>query len=221
MLRHLIFASLCCVILALPPTASANDPNVTDNACNMIITDTFKQILGGSSIELARDITAQSSKQNGSGVLHSVCNGYIWSGAKPGSRAAALAALRSGRGSAFAIDTWEPDDQSEYVDTWVNKGFSRLVKSPLVALPDVLAQVLPGFKRYQVSSFKPSTFGALGARGVRATPMPGVATGGAVWWRASEAMVAFVSLGVGAGRPLVPELNKVGALLVANFGMLG
>jgi hypothetical protein len=94
-MRSLCIAALCLVALAVPASSLANDQD--DNACDMIKTSAaFKAILGGSSLEFARNLTAHSSKQNSSGVLHSVCNGYIWRGARPASRQEALAALHSG-----------------------------------------------------------------------------------------------------------------------------
>lgn len=107
MVRRLIFAALLCAALAVPATASAND-----RACGLIPAAQLKQVLGGSNYGFVRDLTARSSRNNASGALHSVCNGYIWSGAKPASRQAALAALHAGRASLFAIDTWEPDQRA-------------------------------------------------------------------------------------------------------------
>jgi hypothetical protein len=209
MLRRLIFAAICCVALAVPVSANADD-----NACSLFTDSTeFGPILGGNNYQIVRDLTAKSSKDNTSGVLHSVCNGYMWSGAKPKTRAAALAALRAGTGSAFAVDTWEPDDQSPYADKWVNDRFSLMVKGSFSKLPN-----LPGLARLNVRSFKPKTFG-IGAKGLLATPLPGVSAGAALWWKASEAEAAFVSIGAGARRPLVRELNQLGAEIVGAFGM--
>jgi hypothetical protein len=211
MLRRLIFAAICCVALAMPVSASADD-----NACGLFVKGTqFKQILGGNTYELVRNITAESGETNTSGVLHSLCNGYIWSGAKPANRAEALAALRAGRGSAFAVDTWEPDDQSPYVDDWVEKRFPLLVKGSISKLPS-----LPGLARVNARTFTPKTFG-IGAKGFLANPLPGVSSGGALWWKASEAEAVFVSIGVGGRRPIVKELNQLGALVSGAFGMLG
>jgi hypothetical protein len=209
MLRRLIFAAICCMALAVPVSANADD-----NACGLFTTSTqFGRILGGDNYQIVRDLTAKSSEDNTSGVLHSVCNGYIWSGAKPKTRAAALAALRAGTGSAFAVDTWEPDDQSPYADKWVNDRFPLLVKGPVSKLPN-----LPGLARLHARSFKPKTFG-IGAKGFLANPLPGVDAGAALWWKASAAEVAFVSIGAGARRPLVRELNQLGELIVGAFGM--
>jgi hypothetical protein len=211
MLRRLILAATCCVALAVPVAANADD-----NACGLFTTSTqFGQILGGDNYQIVRDLTAKSSADNTSGVLHSVCNGYIWSGAKPKTRAAALAALRAGTGSAFAVDTWEPDDQSPYADKWVTNRFPLLVKGSFSKLPN-----LPGLARLNVRSFKPKTFG-IGARGILSNPLPGVGAGAALWWKASEAEAAFVSIGAGARRPLVREINQLGALIVGGFGMTG
>src|SRR5690242_19844033 len=202
------------IAIARPASSLAN--NEDDNACNLIKgSAAFKQILGGSSLEFARNLTAHSSKQNGSGVLHSVCNGYIWSGAKPGSRQAALQALHSGRASLFAIDTWEPDDQSPGADKWLAKEFPLLVKNGVnvVNLPG-----LPNAARYNARAFTPKKYG-LGARGMLAQPLPGVAAGAAMWWKASAGQIVFVTIGAGSGRAVKSELNMMGALLVGNFGM--
>jgi hypothetical protein len=211
------FIALALAIACVVPSSSLAN-NEDDNACNIISgSATFKAILGGSSMQFARNLTAHSSKQNGSGVLHSVCNGYIWSGAKPGSRQAALAALHSGRASLFAIDTWEPDDQSPYADKWLAKQFPLLVKhgGGVVSLPG-----LPNAAQYNVRAFKPKTYG-IGARGVLAQPLPGVAAGGAMWWKASEGEVVFVAIGAGSGHSVTSELNRAGQLVAGAFGMLG
>jgi hypothetical protein len=213
-MRTLCLAIAVAVTFALPASSLAN--NEDDNACNLINgSAAFKQILGGSSLEFARNLTAHSSKQNASGVLHSVCNGYIWSGAKPGSRQAALQALHSGRASLFAIDTWEPDDQSPYADKWLAKGFPLLIKNGagVVNLPG-----LPNAARYNARAFTPKKYG-FGARGLLAQPLPAVVAGAAMWWKASEGQIVFVAIGAGSGRPVQSELNKVGALLVGAFGM--
>jgi hypothetical protein len=213
-MRRLIFTGLCLVALALPAASGANDQS--DNACNMIKTSgTFKAVLGGSTLQFERNLTAHSSKQNSSGVLHSVCNGFIWRGAKPASRQAALAALHSGRASLFAIDTWEPDDQSPYADKWLAKEFPRLVKSGggIAKLPD-----LPNAAQTNTRAFTPKAYG-MGAKGVLSQPVPGVVAGGAMWWKASEGEIVFVAIGAGSGRPVQAELNQVGKLLVGEFGM--
>lgn len=210
-MRSLCIAALCLVALAVPASSLANDQD--DNACDMIKSSpTFKAILGGSSLEFARNLTAHSSKQNSSGVLHSVCNGYIWRGAKPTSRQEALVALHSGRASLFAIDTWEPDDQSPYADKWLAKGFPLLVKhgGGIAELPG-----LPHAAQFQTHAFTPKKYGN-GARGVLTQPIPGVVAGAAMWWKASEGQIVFVAIGA-SGRPVQSELNKVGALLVGAF----
>ena len=201
-------AIACC---AIPASASADD-----NVCGMIVHEAFHSILQGTTVSFVRNVTAVPSARNTSGVLHSVCNGYIWSGPKPESQEAALAALRAGTASAFAIDTWEPDDQSKYVDKWVGKGFSQLVKGGPATFP-----ALPGIGKYNARTFKPKNFGQLGSKGYRANPVPGVSAGAALWWKASEAEAAFVSIGVGGRHRLVPEINQLGGLLTADFGMLG
>lgn len=213
MLRRLIFAAACCAALAVPVSANADD-----NACGLFTSsESFGAIMGGTDYQIVRDIPAKPSKDNTSGVLHSVCNGYIWSGTRPTNRVEALAALRAGTGSAFAVDTWEPDDQSKYVDHWVSKAF------PLLAAHGAGVPVLPGLPgaaRNSVRAFKPKSF-KIGARGVLANPLPGVTAGGAFWWKASEAEAVFVSIGAGGRRPVVKELNQLGFLVVGGFGMLG
>lgn len=207
MLRRLILAAICCVALAVPAAANAD----TDNACGLV-SGQLKTILGGTNYGFVRNIVAKSSSKNTSGALHSVCNGYIWTGAKPG-RQAALAALRAGTASAFAIDTWEPDQESPYADKWVANQYPLLIKGGISKLP-----TLPGLARFQARNFTPKTFG-IGAKGFRATPLPGVSAGAALWWKASDAEAAFVSIGVGARRPLVREINQLGAVIVGAFGM--
>jgi hypothetical protein len=215
-MRKLCIAIALAIAFVVPASSFGN--NADDNACDLIRTSaTFKAALGGTTLQFERNLTAHSSKQNGSGALHSVCNGEIWRGPKPASRQAALAALHAGRASLFAIDTWEPDDQSPYADKWLAKQFPLLVKNGagIPALPG-----LPNAAQYNVHAFKPKKYG-LGARGVLAQPLPGVTAGGAMWWKASEGEVVFVSIGAGSGRPVQAELNKVGALLVGAFGMGG
>jgi hypothetical protein len=214
-MKTLCLAIALAIAFVMPSSSLANDQE--DNACNLIKGSTFKAILGGTSVQFARNLTAHSSKQNSSGVLHSVCNGYIWRGAKPGSRQAALQALRNGSASLFAIDTWEPDDQSPYAGKWLAKQFPLLVKSGggIAALPG-----LPHAAQLQAQAFKPKTYG-IGARGVLARPAPGVAAGGAMWWKASEGEIVFVAIGAGSGHSVPSELNRVGNLLAGGFGMLG
>jgi hypothetical protein len=211
-MKSLCIAAMCLAALAVPASSLANDED--DNACSMIKSSaTFKSILGGSTLGFARNLTAHSSKLNGSGVLHSVCNGYIWSGAKPSSRQAALAALHSGRASLFAIDTWEPDDQSPYADKWLAKQFPLLIKNGVngAVLPS-----LPPLAKFPTHSFTPKAYGN-GTRGLLTQPVPGVTAGAAMWWKASAGQVVFVAIGAGSGRPVQSELNKVGALLVGAF----
>jgi hypothetical protein len=189
-----------------------------DNACGMIANSTtFKALMGGTHMQFARNVVAHPSKQNTSGVLHSVCNGYIWRGTKPASRQAAIQALRSGSISLFAIDTWEPDDLSPYADKWLAKQFPPLVKhgAGITLLPG-----LPHAAQYQVQAFSPKTYG-IGARGVLARPLPGVGAGGAMWWKASEGEVVFVAIGAGSGHSIPTALNRAGQLLTGAFGMLG
>lgn len=212
MARRLIFAALVCLALAIPASASAND-----RACGLISAAQLKQVLGGSNYAFERDLTARSSRSNASGALHSVCNGYIWSGAKPSSRQAALAALRAGKASLFAIDTWEPDAKSPAAKTWRSKQFPQLVRSNdgLAVLPD-----LPGLAQFNGRNFTPKSYG-LGAKGFLVSPLPGVTAGAAMWSKPSQARAVFVTVGAGAGRSVTKELNQLGASLTGAFRMKG
>ncbi len=213
-MKGLCLAIALTVAFVVPASSLGN--NQDDNACNMIKgSATFKAIMGGSHMQFVRDLTAHSSKQNGSGALHSVCNGYIWRGTKPASREAALQALANGSASLFAIETWKPDDQSPYAHKWLAKQFPLLVKSGagVASLPG-----LPHAAQLQVHAFKPKAYG-IGARGVLARPVPGVAAGGAMWWRASKGEAVFIAIGAGSGHSVPSELNRAGQLLVNAFGM--
>lgn len=212
MVRRLIFAALLCAALAVPASASAND-----RACGLITATQLKQVLGGSNYGFVRDLTARSSRNNASGALHSVCNGYIWSGAKPSSRQAAVAALHAGRASLFAIDTWEPDTKSPAAKTWIRKQFPLLIKNGdgLAVLPG-----LPGLAQFHARTFAPKNYG-LGAKGFLTNPLPGVLAGAAMWSKAADASAVFVTIGAGSSRPVSKELNQLGGLLVGAFGMKG
>jgi len=210
MVRRLIFGTLLCAALVLPASASAND-----RACGLIPAAQLARVLGSSNYAFERDLTAKSSPRNASGALHSVCNGYTWSGAKPGNRQAALAALRAGRASLFAIDTWEPDAKSPGAKTWKTKQFPRLIKNGdgLAALPG-----LPGLAHFHPRTFAPKSYG-LGSSGFLVNSLPGVLAGAAMWSEASDAKIVFVTIGAGSGRPVSKELNQLGGLLVDAFGM--
>ena len=215
-MRKLCIAALFLAALALPASSPAKGGD--DNACNIIKSSAaFRAALGGTTVEFVRNLTARSSKQNSSGALHSMCNGYIWRGTKPASRQAALAALHSGNASLFAIETWEPDHNSPYAKKWLANQYPLLVKhgAGIAVLPD-----LPNAAKAQVRAFTPKTLG-IGARGLLAQPLPGVQAGAAMWWKNSEGKAVFVAIGAGAGHSLPGELNKVGALLTGAFGMLG
>src|SRR5689334_18970413 len=127
MVRRLIFAALLCSALVVPASASAND-----RACGLITTAQLKQALGGSNY------------------------GYVWSGAKPASRQAALAALHAGKASLFAIDTWRPDPKSRSAKTWIKTQFPLLVKNAdgLAVLPD-----LPSVSKSHARTFAPKSYG--------------------------------------------------------------
>jgi hypothetical protein len=210
MLRRLILATLLSAALAVPASA-----NASDRACGLITTAQLKQVLGGSNYAFLRDLPAKSSRRNASGALHSSCNGYTWSGAKPASRQAALAALHAGKASLFAIDTYEPDAKSPAKKGWIKKQFPELVKNAdgLAVLPG-----LPGLARFHTRTFAPKTYG-LGAKGFLTNPVPGVLAGAAMWSKASDASAVFVTIGAGAGKPVANELNQLGAALVGAFGM--
>jgi hypothetical protein len=210
MVRRLIFGTLLCAALVLPASASAND-----RACGLIPAAQLARVLGSSNYSFERDLTAKSSPRNASGALHSVCNGYTWSGAKPGNRQAALAALRAGRASLFAIDTWEPDAKSPGAKTWKTKQFPRLIRNGdgLAALPG-----LPGLAQFHPRTFAPKSYG-LGSSGFLVNSLPGVLAGAAMWSKASDTKIVFVTIGAGSGRPVSKELNQLGGLLVDAFGM--
>lgn len=210
MVRRLILATLLCAALAVPASA-----NATDRACGLIPGAQLARVLGSSSYAFERDLTARSSPRNVSGALHSVCNGYTWSGARPAGRQAALAALRAGRAALFAIDTWEPDAKSPGAKTWKNKQFPLLIKNGdgLAALPG-----LPGLAQFHPRTFAPKSYG-LGSTGFLVNSLPGVLAGAAMWSKASDAKAVFVTIGAGSGRPVSKELNQLGALLVSAYGM--
>src|SRR5580765_5252611 len=212
MVRRLIFGTLLCAALVLPASASAND-----RACGLIPAAQLARVLGSSNYSFERDLTAKSSPRNASGALHSVCNGYTWSGAKPAGRQAALAALRRGKASLFAIDTWEPDAKSPGARTWKTKEFPRLIKNGdgLAVLPG-----LPGLAQFHPRTFAPKSYG-LGSTGFLVNSLPGVLAGAAMWSKASDAKAVFVTIGAGSGRPVSKELNQLGGLLVDAFGMKG
>ena len=208
--------ALVCAALLLPTFANADD-----NACNLFVNTSFLgRMLGGDEIEVLRDITGKSSADNTEGDLHSVCNGVVWSGAKPKTRRAALGALQSGRGSAFAVATWEPDEESPYAAKWTGKPFSLLINTSI--LGSVVLPGLPPFAPYRIHKFTPKKFArkGLGANGVLGTPFVGVAAGEALWWSPAEHEIVSVSIGTTPRRPLVKELNELGAIVLGGFGML-
>ncbi len=205
---------------ATPVTASRADLS----ACDLIPLVRLKSVLGQQNITILDEAPGTSSADNTSGVTRSYCNGVAWTGVAPKSPAGVRRAAATGRGAAFAIDTWVPDEASTYVDKWTLGGFSDLVELVTnVSLAAVIAPNLPEFRgaRVRVLTVVGKKFGGDGATGAMLTPrnMPNVRGVGGAWW--SSQSQAFITIGfeTSASKATVKRLNQLAGIGVTTFGL--
>ena len=163
--------------LALPASTSASSSAA---ACALLPAARIASILGLQNVMISKNLPGVSSTDDTSGVVHSLCTGVAWSGPPPTSQAGALAALRRGTGAAFAVETWRPDDQSRYVDTWRSKNFDTLTSHATI-----VADALPfasAFVAHHPHVLAPAKQGS--AVGLTATPrgVTGVVAAIGLWW---------------------------------------
>lgn len=217
-MRACFLLALAAAALALPAASSAHRTDLT--ACELISPAKLASILGVEHVQIVNSLPGTSAKDNTSGVTHSVCNGVAWSGAKPTTRQAALLALATGRGAAFALDTWAPDEASTYVDRWTSKGFGQLINPAQVGWVE-----LPEFGSatvYHVAKLvSHSVPGADKAFGLIGNPgaVTAIRAASGTWW--SEQSMAIVSIVFAdtASRPTVKQLNELAAIAVTAFGL--
>lgn len=70
--------------------------------------------------------TANEEPAELSHAVHTECGIGLWSGKKPGSRAATFKKARSGRAAQVGIDTWAPNGESPAVGEWEGTEFNEL-----------------------------------------------------------------------------------------------
>lgn len=216
--RSIVPLALAVVALTLPAASTARRADLT--ACDLISTAKLAAILGVQHVQIVKDLPGTSATDNVSGVTHSVCNGLAWSGTPPTTRSAALRALASGRGAAFALDTWAPDDASTYVDRWKSDGFDSLTGPAIIG-----SLTLPGlgsFKAYHVKRLSaPGQHGGDGALGLIGNPLAltTIRAASGTWWSDQSSAIVSIVFADTASRPTVKQLNEIAAIAVAAFGL--
>lgn len=186
------------------------------HGCSFVAASQLRSILGVGHIAYLKDLPGTSAPDNTAGVTHSVCTGVGWSGSQPSSPAASLAALRRGRAAAFAVETWAPDDVSQYVGKWTDTTYDTMTGVGLIqglALP-----MLPFGQRHQVRTLHPPGNG-WNAIGLTAVPMSGVLTAGGAWWNDSTYSIVGIAIAQSSSRPVVKNLNKIAGIVITNFGL--
>ena len=217
-MRSVFAFALVATALALPTFATARRSDLT--ACDLISAAKLAAILGVEHVQVVKDLPGTSAADNVSGVTHSVCNGLAWTGAAPATRSAALFAVANGRGAAFALDTWSPDEASKYVDRWKSRGFGSLITGSHVGF-----LVLPGLGSFKTSHvkrlFSPYQTGGDRAFGLIGNPLglTAVRAASGTWWSNPSAAIVSIVFGDTARRPTVQQLNQIAAIAVAAFGL--
>jgi hypothetical protein len=213
----LAVAAIAATLLSEPTSIATGASATAPTACELISPGQIRSILGLGNVLIQRDIPGTSSRDNIAGVTHSACLGVAWSGAPPTSPAATRQALASGRGAAFAIETWTPDDESKYVARWTDKGFDTLTGAALLGSLSWLG--LPAFKPLHPHSLKAGA--GANATGITATPIgiPGVLAAGGVWWNESSYRVVWVAIEESSAQPVVKRLNRIAKIAAPHFGV--
>ena len=211
---------LTAAALALPAASTAHRSDLP--ACDMISSAKLAAILGVEHVQILKALPGTSSVDNVSGVTHSVCNGVAWSGTPPSTQSGALRALSSGRGAAFALDNWAPDEASKYVNRWKSKGFDALTLGTswgVITLPG-----LPPFKPFHLHRLlptggKPGKDGAIGVTGSPSGALSTIRVAAGTWWSYPSSAIVSIAFGGSARNPTVTQLNQIAQVAVTAFGV--
>lgn len=224
--RAALFLAIATTALALASTASPSRADT--NACDLFSITQIRAIFGMHAAGLFQMIPGTSAPDNTSGFVHAVCTGFAWNGKLPTKRGALLEGLATGSVVAFAIETWEPDAASTYVDQWTSTGFDdRFGAITSGSVNAILAANLPGLRPLAIHSLKASGASAgEGAAGMTDTlfgindPRPRFVHGvGGAWWDEQEASLIAVGFETGGKRATVARLNHFAHLVVGRFGL--
>ena len=218
MARPLTVAALLAAS-ALAAATSAFPQADDTHACQLISTGQVAAVLGYQHVHVMKDIPGRSSKDNTSGVVHSVCHVVASDGSAPATPAAVRLDVIAGHAAGFGIATWAPDGGSNYESKWTDNGFSKLVVPVLLAA--YYTKTL-GFAPYHAHRLKPTGGKETDhATGLSATAkgLPAVGAAVGTWWNDSSREVVSVWVEQAARRPSVAELNRFAKTVVSGFGL--
>jgi hypothetical protein len=146
-----------------------------------------------------------------------VCNGAAWSGSAPTSFQTALATARAGRGAAFGIEAWTPNEGSPYADQWPDD------YDELTGNFDIHAVTFPGLftnRGWPSKHVNPVHFGYQ-ATGVvvqvGSGPAKGLVAAVGCWWNDSALSAVCLLVEEAPGKPIVTQLNQLGKIAVAKI----
>ena len=195
--------------LAAVSAATAARTTAESNSCPPITEARLQSILGLPNVLRARNTVDDS----GSAVRYQ-CNGVAWSGPPPTSREAAFQLAKSGRGAAFGIETWRPNEGSPSADDWPNQ-YDKLTGGF-----DIKSVVFPGLFTNAGWPTKRVTPVGLGYQRagdvvtVGSGPAKGLVAAVGCWWDDNALTAACLLVEEAAGKPVVQHLNALAKIAV-------
>lgn len=146
-------------------------------------------------------------------AIHTQCGIGLWSGKKPGSRAATFEKARNGQAALVGVDTWAPNDESPAVGEWESREFDELTAEFLKSR----------FHFLKVSGhakpLNPEGDGYIGAGLlVKATGIAkGLVAAAGCWWVESAHRAICLLDEEAESKPVVDHLNALAKKIVPNF----
>lgn len=146
-------------------------------------------------------------------AVHTECGIGLWSGKKPGSRAATFKKARNGQAAQVGVDTWAPNDESPGVGEWEGKEFDELTAGFLKSRFHFLT--VSGHAK----PLNPEGDGYIGAGLlVKATGIAkGLVAAAGCWWDEPTHRAICLFDEEAEGKPVVDHLNALAKKIVPNF----
>lgn len=190
-------------------SAHASQGVAAGTSCPPISAAQLHTILG-----LPQSIQARNTVDDSGDAVRYLCNGAAWSGPAPTNLQGAFRIARAGRGAAFGIEAWTPNDGSPSADQWPND------YDKLTGRFDIEGVTFPGLftnMGWPSKHVNPVHFGYQ-ATGVVVTvgsgPAKGLVAAVGCWWNDSALSAVCLLVEEAPSKPVVKHLNQLAAIAV-------
>ena len=211
MLRSTLVSFALAAALAGAASAPASRAVVESNSCPPVPAGQLQSILG-----LQSSLQMRNTVDSGEADKY-ICNAVAWSGTTPTSFQGALRTAKSGRGAAFGIEAWTPNEGSPSADQWPND------YDKLTGRFDIEGVVFPGLftnAGWPTKHVDPKGFGYQRTGDVVTVgsgPAKGLVAAVGCWWNDNALSAVCLLVEEAAGKPVVNHLNALAKVAVPKI----